>query len=391
MGKYVHKFANQAAYDQARKNNYIEPWVSYTENVGISFNKSYDEKLYDMPFTIEALGTGLISWNLSNQTLQYSKNGGSWETMNSETSIPVVDGDEIQFKGVNENYQQMTVSSTANFNVVGNIMSLTDGDNFKNADSINESAFYGLFSGCTTLLSARYLKLPIMELASNCYSNMFQGCTNMISAPNLPATTLASNCYSTMFNGCTSLIAAPELPATTVETYCYYGMFNGCTSLITAPNLPATNTKTYCYGFMFKDTKISVAPELLATELTIGCYQSMFEGCVELVEAQEILPATSTVSSCYRCMFKGCTSLERAPKLSATTLVSNCYLEMFNGCSSLNYIEAMFTTTPGTSYTKNWVSGVASTGIFVKSASASWNSTGVNGVPTGWTVQTALS
>ena len=34
-----------------------------------------------------------------------------------------------------------------------------------------------------------------------------------------------------MFNGCTSLTTAPELPATTLAEYCYRYMFNGCTSL----------------------------------------------------------------------------------------------------------------------------------------------------------------
>jgi len=43
-----------------------------------------------------------------------------------------------------------------------------------------------------------------------------------------------------MFRGCTSLITAPELPATTLTNYGYQGMFGGCTSLTKAPDLPAT-------------------------------------------------------------------------------------------------------------------------------------------------------
>lgn len=62
---------------------------------------------------------------------------------------------------------------------------------------------------------------------------------------------------------------------------------------------------------------------------------------------------------------------------------------MFRGCSKLNYIKAMFTTRPSIAYTENWVSGVASSGTFVKNSAASWDVTGVNGVPSGWTVQTA--
>ena len=56
-----------------------------------------------------------------------------------------------------------------------------------------------------------------------------------------------------MFNGCTSLTQAPELPAMTLTAYCYADMFNGCTSLTKAPNLPATKLAMDCYSGMFQD------------------------------------------------------------------------------------------------------------------------------------------
>ena len=61
---------------------------------------------------------------------------------------------------------------------------------------------------------------------------------------------------------------------------------------------------------------------------------------------------------------------------------------MFANCTSLNYVKALFTTTPSDDYTRNWLSGVAATGTFVKSSSATWDVTGTNGVPSGWTVET---
>ena len=53
--------------------------------------------------------------------------------------------------------------------------------------------------------------------------------------------------YTTTFN----LLSAPELPATTLGAYCYYGMFCGCRNLTAAPSLPATELKDYCYAYMF--------------------------------------------------------------------------------------------------------------------------------------------
>ena len=48
----------------------------------------------------------------------------------------------------------------------------------------------------------------------------------------------------------------------------------------------------------------------------------------------------------------------------------------------------MFLTTPGTSYTGSWLSGVAANGTFVKNKDATWNVTGIHGIPSGWTVLT---
>jgi hypothetical protein len=87
-------------------------------------------------------------------------------------------------------------------------------------------------------------------------------------------------------------------------------------------------------------------------------------------------------------MFSNCTSLTTAPELPATILAINCYNFMFDGCTNLNYIKAMFTTTPSISYTLNWVRGVSSTGTFIKNAEATWDVSGMNGIPTGWTVVT---
>ena len=93
-----------------------------------------------------------------------------------------------------------------------------------------------------------------------CYQEMFDGCTSLTTAPELPATTMADYCYMYMFYGCTSLTTAPELPATKLARDCYDGMFNWCTSLTTAPSLPATTLTESCYYGMFRGcTKIKLS------------------------------------------------------------------------------------------------------------------------------------
>lgn len=117
-------------------------------------------------------------------------------------------------------------------------------------------------------------------------------------------------------------------------------------------------------------------------------FYRMFFECTSLVTAP-VLPATTLAINCYRFMLFGCTSLTNAPELPAKTLTEGCYVNMFNGCSNLNYIKALFTDTPSSTYTGNWVSGVAPTGTFVKNKDATWDVTGVYGIPEGWTVETA--
>ena len=135
-------------------------------------------------------------------------------------------------------------------------------------------------------------------------------------------------------------------------------------------------------------TSLTVAPELPARMLADSCYFNMFRYCTSLTTAPE-LPSIKLGRSCYTGMFQDCTNLTTAPVLPAIVLAEYCYNIMFYGCSNLNYIKAMFTTTPSTSYTKNWVSGVSSTGTFVKNSAATWNVSGANGIPNDWTVETA--
>ena len=256
------------------------------------------------------------------------------------------------------------------------------------ATTLTTQCYYGMFKDCQSLTTAP--ELPATTLANQCYYYMFTHCTSLTSAPVLPATTLADSCYNGMFQYCTNLTTAPELPSTTLANYCYSNMFYDCKSLTTAPVLPATTLTTQCYFAMFKGcTSLTTAPELPATTLQSSCYNSMFQGCTSLTTAPELLPATTLADSCYKYMFNGCTNLTTAPVLPATTLASECYASMFYGCTKLNYIKAMFTTTPSTSYTSNWVNGVAATGTFVKNSAATWNVTGIHGIPSGWTITTA--
>lgn len=217
-----------------------------------------------------------------------------------------------------------------------------------------------------SLLSKDYETVEMTTTYTFAY--LFDSCSNLTSAPDLPATTLSIGCYRRMFYSCTLLASTPVLPATTLANLCYHSMFQDCTSLITAPKLPATT-------------------------LAASCYNSMFNGCTSLTIPPPTLPATAlTGTSTYQQMFNGCLNMEKAPVICLTTTPSknNQMRFMFDGCRKLKEIEIHITSWPSSTTTMGyWVSGVASTGTFKCPAALGTNDTinrGISNCPAGWTV-----
>jgi hypothetical protein len=157
----------------------------------------------------------------------YPVNGG---TLGLVITLPTT-GSKVYFrgtKGKNLNFSHCYFSMTGKINASGSVMSLIDEK--CEMDMIpTDGCFSGLFSGCTNLLTAP--KLPATILERNCYSSMFSGCYNLTTAPELPATELYDGCYSGMFADCKKLKRAPYLPATDLVPDCYYRIFSGCSVL----------------------------------------------------------------------------------------------------------------------------------------------------------------
>jgi hypothetical protein len=189
-----------------------------------------------------------------------------WTTITIEKekpiSIPLTTGEKVLFKGINTNLSQsssidksFSISVEGDGFVYGNVMSLLYGDNSVVETSMPSNyVVANLFLNNTTIYNHPYktLVLPAMTLKVSCYSNMFEGCSNLTSAPELPATTMAEACYYSMFKDCTGLTTAPKLPATTLTKGCYNDMFRGCTSLTKAPDLLAEVAVSNCYSGMFR-------------------------------------------------------------------------------------------------------------------------------------------
>lgn len=303
-----------------------------SKSISIDYESQY--------FTIEALEDGLTA-KLSTNSCEYTLDGMTWITLAANTNTQSINtGQKIQFRinvpTISSSYGIGTFTISKKCNVSGNIMSLLFGNDFSDKIDLTGKnyVFYALFRNCNSIISSRNLILPATILSNSCYFVMFSGCKSLEDVPVLPAKELSPSCYSAMFQNCASLKEAPQLLSTKLAENCYYYMFRGCTSLIEAPELPATTLAGYCYKWMFYNCKALItAPDLPATILNLGCYDSMF----------------------------------------------------FN-CTSLSYIKMLAIDISASSCLSNWVSGVSSTGTFVKHPDMTSLSTGSSGIPDGWTV-----
>ena len=239
----------------------VTPWNTGT----ITEGSKAEQIIRYVTFTAEAEQTFkmITKGNYAITGLQYSVDNGKWQ--NVEKDIPVTFGGTngtLRLRGTNingtaSNWSEYSTITFTKPNVkvacTGDIRTLLDWRNYSTVDT-KKARFCSLFDGCSVLTSAP--ELPATTLADNCYSFMFYGCTSLTSAPELKATTLAGSCYDNMFYGCTSLTSAPELKATTLAVSCYNYMFSGCTKLSTvtmlAPSDQILNTISCCYNWLYK-------------------------------------------------------------------------------------------------------------------------------------------
>ena len=242
------------------------------------------------------------NYNISG--LEYSVNFGDWTTVeaNKEVTFGGTNGD-LRLRGTNtdgtasalDKYSTITFTdSNVQVACTGDIRTLLDWDNYTTVNTEN-AMFINLFENCSVLTSAP--ELPATSLAYNCYYCMFLGCKNLKSAPKLPAKALANQCYAYMFARCTNLKTAPELPAEVLAHQCYASMFLGCKNLKTAPKLPAKTSQMYCYVSMFSGCTNLKSAELSIEFLSRGCCGSMFYNCTNLSSVTMLAPSKAITLS----------------------------------------------------------------------------------------------
>lgn len=225
-----------------------------------------------MYLTFKALESGTFTYtrggdNGDGNTYYSLDSGVTWTACATEgatTTSTVSEGDEVLWKSSGITPKSTTgghignFSSSGEFEVYGNVMSMQNGDNFAGVTNVAQQyQFARLFYNATHLISCENLVMPSGTLTNRCCYNMFYGCSSLTTPPALPSTSLYNYCYNNMFRGCTSLTTAPDLNATTLSSYCYQYMFRGCSNLTYIKCLATSISATNCLSDWVRDVAAS--------------------------------------------------------------------------------------------------------------------------------------
>lgn len=322
---------------------------------------------FETPYlTFIAMRDGMtITRNYIAGDLEYSIDNGDWEVLKPDSTTPEINaGHHISFRGSAYTGKVFNLRANKSSYVTGKCSSLFPSSG---ASGMELLFAFGHIRGVNRNI--------ISDVGNPRTAYMFRGCVELVNGVDFPSVDLLweGQCRM-MYSGCLSLIYAPTLPATKVGKYCYSGTLAYCISLKTPPALPATTLAEGCYGY--KDDSQSAFEN--------GFNQGMFKGSG--IEVAPALPATTLAAKCYKGMYEGCKNIKQASYLPASTLAAECYAGMYYGCSNLQKIKMLATDISATDCLANWVSGVASSGTFIKAAGVTIP-TGESGIPSGWTIE----
>lgn len=289
-------------------------------------------------FTEKSCTLTLMNEGTANANVQYSTDLQIWNPLESGKSV-TIDTDKQVFYLRGSNPNGLATSLTNYAHIV-----------FNNSVTLSGSIMGLINNG----------EEPLTTIPSDyCFAGLFKGNTKTIdlSASFLNATTLKKYCYANMFNGCTGLTKAPNLPVTELTEGCYYGMFEG-TGLTALPDLKATTLVPFCYANMFKNCK-SIQQGIDMSSITkldgaVSCCESMYEGSGLISAPRLAAPGVllTDAKNCYKAMFKDCENMKVSEAALTSAPADYCFCPDYDGYDGTHlmsyYAGDMFTGTSGT-------------------------------------------
>lgn len=131
-----------------------------------------------------------------------------WEKTGSDFVIDLQAGESVYIRNVSKEFESLSKNGSSYWK-------------FKFTNDVYAS-------GSVMALCVNDKNFLDLTGANYCFYQLFESCSKLKQAPELPATILAPYCYNNMFNACSNLTSAPVLPAKKLEERCYFSMFAGC-------------------------------------------------------------------------------------------------------------------------------------------------------------------
>lgn len=161
----------------------------------------------------------------------------------------------------------LTISSMSGTNACNAMFngctSLTSASNITlNATTIPNYAYLQMFNGCSALTTPPSITSSELTVGNGGMTNMFNSCSNLVNAPSMTISSAGVGSFNSMYKDCVKLtnVSGIKLNATTLANGTYKLMFSGCTELVTPPEIKATtlsdgdgNTDNGSLAYMFQN------------------------------------------------------------------------------------------------------------------------------------------
>ncbi len=209
-----------------------------------------------------------------NGIIEYSTNATQWNVWDGATVISSADG-KLYLRGIGNTYITTREALNCSFyfqingeqvSCTGNIETLLDYETVARGEHPNADmdCFSNMFYGCTALITPPDILMD--EIPGVACAEMFWGCSNMTKAPRITATKLMyGDNMQNMFYGCTNLNQLPELLPLEIDAWDYTNMFYGCSNI----KLSTEKTDEYKYEYRIpsKGTGILLDEECSITDM----------------------------------------------------------------------------------------------------------------------------
>jgi hypothetical protein len=224
--------------------------------------------------------------------------------------------------------------------------------------------------------SQQYLTFEVLEVPEDGYISFsnWSGCTSEVSYSLDSGATWTP--YTTSL---TSLSVGDKIMwkghvISQTDHNSYYGRFGSFYSICKI-NVEG-NIMSLLYDDFFADKTDLMYPYIFSGLFYMNEY---------IVSAENlVLPATVLTPYCYQGMFGQCYLLTKAPQLIALNLSEGCYGGMFYSARTLSDVTCYATNISATNCTIGWLGEVAASGTFKCPSSTNW-AKGESGIPNGWT------